>query len=120
MGRSRGGLTSKIHTLVDAEGRPVNLRLTGGQIADCTEAGALSFSIPPLGRSEAGGGLNALSHCAEEKAGASGKREGGRLPLLFAGWPQRWSAPLSAAFAVASDDSVGRWFAGHHAFHEPD
>ncbi len=40
MGRSRGGLTSKIHALVDAEGRPVNLRLTGGQIADCTEADA--------------------------------------------------------------------------------
>ena len=38
MGRSRGGLTSKIHALVDAEGRPVTLRLTGGQIADCTEA----------------------------------------------------------------------------------
>lgn len=35
MGRSRGGFTSKIHALVDAEGRPVNLRLTGGQIADC-------------------------------------------------------------------------------------
>ncbi|KJS42460.1 MAG: hypothetical protein VR70_04100 [Rhodospirillaceae bacterium BRH_c57] len=41
MGRSRGGLTSKIHALVDAEGRPVTLRLTGGQVADCTEADAL-------------------------------------------------------------------------------
>jgi len=41
MGRARGGLTSKIHALVDAEGRPVNLRLTGGQIADCTQAEAL-------------------------------------------------------------------------------
>ena len=38
MGRSRGGLTSKIHALVDAEGRPVTLRLTGGQVADCKEA----------------------------------------------------------------------------------
>lgn len=41
MGRSRGGLTSKIHALVDAEGRPVTLRLTGGQVADCREAEAL-------------------------------------------------------------------------------
>lgn len=41
MGRSRGGLPSKIHALVDAEGRPVSLRLTGKQIADCTEADAL-------------------------------------------------------------------------------
>eukprot|EP01032_Pedospumella_encystans_P037554 gene37554-42536_t len=45
MGRSRGGLTSKIHALVDAEGRPVNLRLTGGQIADCTEADALTDDL---------------------------------------------------------------------------
>ena len=41
MGRSRGGLTSKIHALVDAEGRPVTLRLTAGQVADCAEAEAL-------------------------------------------------------------------------------
>lgn len=45
MGRSRGGLTSKIHALVDAEGRPVNIRLTGGQIADCTEADALTEGL---------------------------------------------------------------------------
>lgn len=45
MGRSRGGLTSKIHALVDAEGRPVNLRLTGGQIADCAEADALTDEL---------------------------------------------------------------------------
>lgn len=45
MGRSRGGLTSKIHALVDAEGRPVDLRLTGGQIADCTEAEALTDGL---------------------------------------------------------------------------
>ncbi|GAA4488796.1 hypothetical protein GCM10023157_37280 [Gluconacetobacter asukensis] len=45
MGRSRGGLTSKIHALVDAEGRPVSLRLTGGQVADCTEADALTDNL---------------------------------------------------------------------------
>ena len=38
---SRGGLTSKIHALVDAEGRPVTLRLTGGQVADCRQADAM-------------------------------------------------------------------------------
>lgn len=45
MGRSRGGLTSKIHALVDAEGCPVNLRLTGGQVADCTQADALMVDL---------------------------------------------------------------------------
>jgi transposase len=28
MGRSRGGLTTKIHALVDADGRPIRLMLT--------------------------------------------------------------------------------------------
>jgi transposase len=34
MGRSRGGLTTKIHAVVDAEGRPVELTLTAGQTHD--------------------------------------------------------------------------------------
>lgn len=34
MGRSRGGLTTKIHALVDAEGRPIHLKLSEGQAHD--------------------------------------------------------------------------------------
>jgi transposase len=34
MGRSRGGLTTKIHALVDAEGMPITLKLTEGQAHD--------------------------------------------------------------------------------------
>ena len=34
MGRSRGGLTTKIHALVDANGLPVLLKLTPGQAHD--------------------------------------------------------------------------------------
>jgi transposase len=34
MGRSRGGLTTKIHALVDAQGRPIHLKLTEGQAHD--------------------------------------------------------------------------------------
>lgn len=34
MGRSRGGLTTKIHALVDANGNPVLLKLTEGQAHD--------------------------------------------------------------------------------------
>lgn len=34
MGRSRGGLTTRIHALVDADGRPVSLKLTAGQARD--------------------------------------------------------------------------------------
>ena len=41
MGRSRGGLTTKIHALVDADGRPVRLALTAGQAGDAPAAGGL-------------------------------------------------------------------------------
>ena len=34
MGRSRGGLTTKIHALVDARGLPIALKLTPGQAHD--------------------------------------------------------------------------------------
>jgi transposase len=38
MGRSRGGLTTKIHALVDANGLPVALKLTKGQAHDGVSA----------------------------------------------------------------------------------
>ena len=38
MGRSRGGLTTKIHAVVDADGRPIQLALSPGQAHDCTKA----------------------------------------------------------------------------------
>ena len=34
MGRSRGGLTTKIHAMVDAHGLPIELKLTEGQAHD--------------------------------------------------------------------------------------
>ncbi len=34
MGRSRGGLTTKVHALVDAGGLPIDLKLTEGQAHD--------------------------------------------------------------------------------------
>jgi transposase len=41
MGRSRGGLTSKIHALVDTNGLPVRLALTAGEAHDNRLAGKL-------------------------------------------------------------------------------
>ena len=38
MGRSRGGLTTRIHALVDANGLPVVLKLTPGQAHDGSSA----------------------------------------------------------------------------------
>jgi transposase len=47
MGRSRGGLTTKIHALVDAEGRPVRLELTAGQAGDAPMAEKLLCDLQP-------------------------------------------------------------------------
>jgi transposase len=47
MGRSRGGLTTKIHALVDAEGRPIDLILTAGQTHDGKPATAMLETLRP-------------------------------------------------------------------------
>ena len=41
MGRSKGGLSTKIHALVDALGNPLRFLLTPGQVHDLVGAGAL-------------------------------------------------------------------------------
>src|ERR671938_25592 len=40
LGRSRGGLTTKVHAVVDGLGRPLCFLLTPGQAADCRQARA--------------------------------------------------------------------------------
>ncbi|WP_353269176.1 IS5 family transposase [Gemmatimonas sp.] len=47
IGRSRGGLTTKIHAIVDALGNPVALSLTPGQAADITQAAPLLDQVEP-------------------------------------------------------------------------
>jgi transposase len=45
MGRSRGGLTTKIHALVDAVGRPILLKLSEGQAHDGRSAADMYDSL---------------------------------------------------------------------------
>ena len=47
MGRSRGGLTTKIHALVDANGLSIALKLTEGQAYDSRSAADMLGSIGP-------------------------------------------------------------------------
>ena len=47
MGRSRGGLTTKVHALVDANGLPLELTITPGQAGDCPEAANLLMRLEP-------------------------------------------------------------------------
>jgi hypothetical protein len=51
MGRLRGGLTSKIHAVVDTNGLPVRLALTPGEAHDNRLASGLAaFITPCIGR----------------------------------------------------------------------
>jgi transposase len=47
IGRSRGGLTTKIHAIVDALGNPLAVSLTGGHVHDVTQAQVLTQEIEP-------------------------------------------------------------------------
>ena len=47
MGRSRGGLTTKIHAVVDANGLPVTIKLTEGQAHDCPVAREMLDTLGP-------------------------------------------------------------------------
>jgi len=45
MGRSRGGLTTKIHAVVDANGNPITLKLSEGQAHDGRSAADMLGSV---------------------------------------------------------------------------
>lgn len=47
LGRSRGGLTTKIHVVVDAQGLPIRLGLTAGQTHDGQIVDALLYRLGP-------------------------------------------------------------------------
>ena len=47
MGRSRGGLTTKIHAMVDAQGLPIRLILSEGQAYDGHSAHLMLDSLTP-------------------------------------------------------------------------
>ncbi len=46
MGRSRGGLTTKIHAVVDSDGLPIRLILSAGQAHDATVTDELLHGLP--------------------------------------------------------------------------
>jgi len=59
IGRSRGGLTSKIHVVVDGKGLPMKLGLTAGQVHDNRPCSILLDKLPKDGRLLADRGYDA-------------------------------------------------------------
>jgi transposase len=48
LGRSRGGFTTKIHLLADANGHPLGFHLTGGQVHDSTVVDTVMMTVNDL------------------------------------------------------------------------
>ncbi|MCU9850108.1 IS5 family transposase [Defluviimonas sp. WL0024] len=46
IGRTKGGLNTKLHAVTDAKGRPLRFFMTTGQVSDYTGAAALLGSLP--------------------------------------------------------------------------
>lgn len=46
MGRTKGDMNTKLHAVTDANGRPLKLFMTAGQVSDYTGAAALMGSLP--------------------------------------------------------------------------
>ncbi|WCR17581.1 IS5 family transposase [Paracoccus alcaliphilus] len=46
IGRTKGGMNTKLHAVTDANGRPISLFVTAGQVSDYTGAAALLDSLP--------------------------------------------------------------------------
>ncbi|WP_442902526.1 IS5 family transposase [Frigidibacter sp. MR17.14] len=47
IGRTKGGMNTKLHAVTDGEGRPLRLFMTAGQVSDYTGARAMLRDLPP-------------------------------------------------------------------------
>lgn len=50
IGRTKGGMNTKLHAVTDAKGRPLRFFMTAGQVSDYTGAAALLGSLPAAER----------------------------------------------------------------------
>lgn len=48
IGRTKGGMNTKLHAVTDTQGRPIRLNVTAGRISDYTGAAALIEALPKV------------------------------------------------------------------------
>jgi transposase len=102
MGRSRGGLTTKVHALVDAEGRPIALKLSGGQAHDGRSAADM-FDTVQAGHillADRAHDSDALRHTLLERGAW------GNIGLM----PNRKNRPAFSAWLYRHRNAVERFF----------
>ena len=68
IGRTKGGLNSKLHTVCDGEGRPIILLLSEGQMSDHKGARLVLDALPPASALIADRGYDSAWFCEELEA----------------------------------------------------
>lgn len=102
MGRSRGGLTTKIHALVDAEGRPIALKLTPGQAHDGVSAADMLDGV--------GQGQILLADRAYDSDGLRDALAARGAWANIKPMPRRVNVPAFSAFLYRERNRVERFF----------
>lgn len=102
MGRSRGGLTTKIHALVDANGLPILLKLTEGQAHDGRSAADMLAGIGDgqILLADRGYDSDALRHTLKERGAWANVK-----PM-----PNRKNIPAFSQFLYRYRNLVERFF----------
>lgn len=102
MGRSRGGLTTKIHALVDANGLPILLKLTEGQAHDGRSAADMLAGIGDgqILLADRGYDSDALRHTLKERGAWANVK-----PM-----PNRKNIPAFSQFLYRHRNLVERFF----------
>lgn len=102
MGRSRGGLTTKIHALVDANGLPVTLKLTPGQAHDGRSAADMLASL--------GQGDVLLADRAYDSDALRAEMAARGVWANIRAMPQRVRQPVFSSFLYRYRNLVERFF----------
>lgn len=102
MGRSRGGLTTKIHALVDALGLPIMLKLTEGQAHDGRAAADMLAGL--------GEGHILLADRAYDSDGLRQSLAGRGVWACVKPMPNRRTVPPFSAFLYRYRNLVERFF----------
>jgi putative transposase len=96
IGRSRGGLTTKIHAAVDALGLPLRFEITPGHWGDCPQAQSLLAGIAGVAHviADAGYDSDPLRHFIAQELGAKPQikpnpTRAGRLSIDWALYKER-------------------------------
>ena len=102
MGRSRGGLTTKIHALVDADGLPIALKLTEGQAHDGRSAADMLDNLSA--------GQILLGDRAYDSDGLRQSLAGRGAWANVKPMPNRINVPAFSAYLYRQRNAVERFF----------